>query len=171
MFVVQISEIKNIQTSNFILLSQMNGIPVLQFYGSPKPHKCANNSISLVADNLHSLIFHALRFPSREKARKRLRVKIPTRDRQFYHGQTVEAILDHATADTKNWHIRYISKDGDANAVVQSSVKVQKVRAESHFARGSDGHFYEAKRHHGYEICVEIIRKRIVGARDAFQIK
>ena len=169
MFVVQIPEIENIQTSNLIFLSQMNGIPVRQFYGAPKPHKCANNSISLVADTLHSLIFHSLRFPAREKARKRLRVKIPARDKQFYQGQTVEGILDHATADTKNWHIRYISKDGDANAVLRSSLKVQKVRAESHFARGSDGHFYETKRHHGYEICVEIIRKRIVGARDAFK--
>ena len=145
----------------------MNGIPPARFYGRYKSHKCPNQSLILIADQLQTSIFKSLRFPVREKATKTIRLQIRKKDAPFLNNKSLEDILKtYCTSYDDSWNIRFISEEGDANMVVSSRVTIRKLRSDKHYVQ-SGGEFVEVSRHHGMELVVKVVRARRVGERAA----
>ena len=136
-----------------------------KFYWTPLLHNCGHSRVRVqaVADNLKTFIFKALKFPVREKTSKIIKVRTSHLDMVKFEGKTVEDILKCASEYDPGWCERIVSDRGDKNIVVESTLKVRKIRSDVCYLH--DGMQYkETRRQHGFEIFVKIRRQRCVGA-------
>lgn len=138
-----------------------------EFYGIPLVHNCGHSRVRIQAeaDNLKTLIFKALKFPVRvrEMASKIMKVRISHLDTVKFEGKTVDDILKCAGVYGPGWRERIVSEREDRNVVVESTLKVRRIRSGICYLL--DGmQYHRTRRHHGFEIVVKIRRQRCVGA-------
>ena len=95
---------------------------------------------------------------------KSFRVKIAIKDRHLFKGKSLDDVLQHATLRRPEWHTRIVSELGEKNIVVDSKLRVQKIRCERTFQLKNCG-IEERTYQFGYEVVVRIVRSRV--GRDA----
>ena len=153
----------------FFFNFQMNGIPVLQFYGVPKVKQTPqpSGSLQLVADIVAREIFRSLRFPCREKPSKTIRVQLANQDKnKIVKLCDVDDLLKLGTSYDDKWFERIVSSEGDKNILINSTMKVRKIRCEKVYKIGVSGQIVTQEKHHGWELVVKVTRARRVGYRD-----
>ena len=145
----------------------MNAVPVSKFYGDKRHHQHQHilpASYVLVVDQIQDTIFKSLRFPIREKPSKTFRIKIAIADRHLFKDKTLDELMQHVTLKRPEWKRRVISELGDANVIIRSEVRVQKIRSERFFD-STDRGLVEKLYRFGYEVVVRVVRERVPASR------
>ena len=89
-----------------------------------------------------------------------IRVKIVIKDRHLLSEKSLDKLMQHATLRRSEWKSRVVSELVDKNIILDSSVKVQKIRSDRSYKATDDG-VEEDVRHFGYEVVVRIVRGRV----------
>ena len=108
----------------------------ITFYGRPNPLRPA--SVSLVANSLYKKVRDLLRFPKKGRRVSHIRIDIRTADVGYFKNRSLAEVIGLASEPIcREWWIRYVNAEGDANELRDKNVpvKIRRHRREVYWVK------------------------------------